>query len=64
MAELKTRKQVSEASGSKYVDPIETVSDKIVEHLNFANGATMLLLAWHFGQRPNTMLGQMIQVDR
>jgi hypothetical protein len=65
MAELKTRKQGSESSGSsKYVDPIETVSDKIVEHLNFAHGATMLLLAWHFGQRPDTMLGQMIQVDR
>ena len=64
MTDLKARKQGSEASGGEYVDPIETVSDKIVEHLNFAHGATMLLLAWHFGQRPDTMLGQMIQVDR
>jgi|AntAceMinimDraft_5_1070358.scaffolds.fasta_scaffold182512_1 hypothetical protein len=64
MAELKPRKQPTGAPGSKFVDPVESASDKITEHLNYAHGATLLLIAWHFAKRRDTVLGQLVQVDR
>lgn len=43
---------------------MESVSDKISAHLNQFHASTLLLIAWHFTRRRDTVLAQMIQVDR
>ena len=43
---------------------MEAASDRICTALNERHAAGMLLIAWHFAQRKDTILAQMIQVDR
>mmetsp|Transcript_70208 Transcript_70208/g.138019 ORF Transcript_70208/g.138019 Transcript_70208/m.138019 type:complete len:230 (+) Transcript_70208:167-856(+) len=53
-----------DATAGRFRDPMESVSDKISEHLNRFHAATILLVAWHYTGRRDTIVAQMIQVDR
>ena len=43
---------------------MESASGKICSHINQYHAASMLLIAWHFAKRKETVLAQLMQVDR
>jgi hypothetical protein len=49
---------------SKFHDPIEKTSDKVSNYINERHAASMLAIAWHFTKRKDTIIAQLIQVDR
>ena len=52
------------AESAKFRDPMESVSDKISGYLNQHHAATMLLIAWHHARKPETIIAQVMQIDR
>lgn len=62
MSETVNRK--NRAAGSR-VDPMSLdISDKISSYINRCHAATMLLIAWNIAKRRDTIVAQLMSVDR
>ena len=49
------------SEADKFRDPIESDSDKISSYLNQFHAGTLLLIAWHFANKRDTVIAQMVR---